>query len=159
MRLMISLVSPKYDLRDFCQCTFGKDPLQVIDSASAEIAYARLIHQEKTNDRNFRRGSRGRVYCDDLQQLISLFMGSTPDKVSPQFLDAVKPPALHLLQKWEIVGLRQVVAHPTEPTPLMELGEITDFLMVLQPRHKPGFLSTPSQRAREHHSPVSSRRV
>jgi hypothetical protein len=109
----------------------GKDPLQVIDAASAEITYARLIHQQKTKDRNFRRGSRGRVYCDDLQQLISLLMGSAPDRVSSEFINAMRPLALHLLQKWEIVGLRQVVAHPTEPTPLMELGEITAFLMVV----------------------------
>jgi hypothetical protein len=131
MRLMISLISPDYNLRDFCQCMFGKDPLQVMDAASAEIIHARLIHQEKTKDRDFRRGSRGRAYCDDLQQLISLFMGSAPDKVSPQFLDAVKPLALHLLQRWEILGLRQILARPTEPIPLTDFGEVTDFLAVV----------------------------
>jgi hypothetical protein len=120
---MISLVSPIYNFRDFCQCMFRKDPLQVIDAASAEITYARLIHREKTKGRDFRRGSIGRAYCDDLQQLISLFMGSASDKVSPQFVDAVIPLALHLLQKWEIVGLRQIVARPKEPT----VVEVADF--------------------------------
>jgi hypothetical protein len=114
MRLMISLVSPKYNFLDFCQCMFGKDPLQVIDAASAEITYARLIHQEKTKDRNFRRGSRGRAYCNDLQQLISLFMGSAPDKVSPEFIDAVSPLARHLRQKWEILELTQILGRMSE---------------------------------------------
>jgi hypothetical protein len=98
---------------------FGKDPMQVMEAASAEITYARRIHREETKDRDFRRGSRGRAYCDDLQRLISLFMGPVTDKISPEFLDAVRPLALHLLQRWEIVGLRQLVARPTEPTPPM----------------------------------------
>lgn len=128
---MITLVSPKYNFREFCQDMFGKDPLQVMEAASAEITYARLIHQEKTKDRDFRKGSRGRAYCDDLQQLISLFTGSAPDKVSPEFIDAVKPLASHLLQKWEILGLRQVTACAIEPTLLLELGKITDFLIIV----------------------------
>ena len=92
----------------------GKDPLQVIDAASAEITYARLIHQQMTKDRNFRRESRGRIYCDDLQQLISLFMGSAPDKVSPEFVDAVSPLAPLLQQKWDILGLRQILGRMSE---------------------------------------------
>ena len=107
---MITLVSPKYNFREFCQDMFGKDPLQVMEAASAEITCARLIHKEKTKDRDFRKGSRGRAYCDDLQQLISLFAGSAPDKVSPEFIDAVKPLASHLLQKWEILGLHHITA-------------------------------------------------
>jgi hypothetical protein len=114
---MISLVSPKYNFRDFCLGMFGKDPLQVIDAASAEITHARLIHQQKTEDRSFRRESRGRVYCDDLQQLISLFMGSAPHKVSREFLDAVNPLARHLLERWEILGFRQLLARQKEAMP------------------------------------------
>jgi hypothetical protein len=142
MPLMISLVSPKYDFRDFCQCMFGKDPLQVIDAASAEITYARLIHREKTMDRDFRRGSRGRAYCDDLQQLISLFMGSAPDNVSPEFIDAVSPLALHLQQKWEILGLSQILgrmseaeAKPTnESLPPADLDEAAPFIHIVARR-------------------------
>ena len=107
---MISLVSPEYDFREFCRCMFGKDPMQVMEAAAAEIARARRIHRKKTRDRDFRSGSRGRAYCDHLQQLISIFMGSATDKMSPEFLDAVNPLAVDLLQKWEIVGLRQIVA-------------------------------------------------
>ena len=114
---MISLVSPEYNFQEFCRFMFGKDPMQVMEAASAEITYARSIHREKTKDRDFRRGSRGRAYCDDLQQLIALFMGTVPDEVSPEFLDAVTPLARHLLQRWEIVGLRQLVARPADPTP------------------------------------------
>jgi hypothetical protein len=93
---------------------FGKDPLEVTEAASAEITYARQIHRQKTKDRDFRKGSRGRAYCDDLQQFISLFMGSVPDSVSPEFVAAVKPLALHLLQRWEVVGLRKLLAGPAK---------------------------------------------
>jgi hypothetical protein len=122
---MISLISPKYSFRDFCQCMFGKDPLQVIDAACAEINNARLNHREKTKDRDFRRGSRGRLYCDYLQQLISLFMGSVPNKVSPEFLDGVNPLARHLLQRWDILGLRKLLARPKESA----LVDVADFLI------------------------------
>lgn len=86
-----TLISLEYNFQEFCRRMFENDPIQVMDAASAEITYARRIHREKTKDRNFRTGSRGRAYCEDLQRLISLFMGSAPDKVSPEFLDAVKP--------------------------------------------------------------------
>jgi hypothetical protein len=108
----------------------GKDPMQVMDAASAEITYARHIHREKAKDRGFRRGSRGRAYCDDLQQFVALFMGSVPDKVSPEFLDAVKPLAIDLLRRCEIVGLRKLIT-PTEQTAPMELLESADFLTIV----------------------------
>jgi hypothetical protein len=120
----------------------GKDPLQVIDAASAEITFARLIHQQKTKDRNFRRESRGRAYCDDIQQLISLFMGSAPDKVSAEFVDAVSPLARHLQQKWEILGLSQILGRTPEARakttieslPQADLDEAAPFIHIVARR-------------------------
>lgn len=90
----------------------GKDPAQVMNAASAEIACARRIPRGETKDRDFRKGSRGRAYCDDLQQFISLFFNvSVPQNVTPDFIDAVKPLALDLLQRWTIPSLRQLVDH------------------------------------------------
>lgn len=106
---MASLISPEYDLAEFCKRMFGKNPVEVMEAASAEITYARQSHRKKTKDRDFRKGSRGRAYCEDLRQFISLFMGSFPDTVSPEFVAAVKPLAVHLLQRWEMVGLRELV--------------------------------------------------
>ena len=103
----------------------------MMEAASAEITNARRNHRDKTNGRDFRKGSRGRAYCDDLQRFVSLFMGSVPDRVSPEFLDAVKPLALDLLQRLEIVGLRKLVTCPTEPTPAMALSEVADFLTIV----------------------------
>ena len=88
---MIGLVSPDYNFSEFCRCMFGSDPMQVIDTASAEITYARRNHREKTKDSDFRKGSRGRAYCEDLQQFIALFMGAVPDQVSAEFINAVGP--------------------------------------------------------------------
>jgi len=71
---MISLVSPEYNLESFCNHMLGKDPLMVMQAASAEISYARRLHRETTKDSDFRKGSRGREYCENLQTLISLVM-------------------------------------------------------------------------------------
>jgi hypothetical protein len=127
----MTLVSSDYNFQDFCRCMFGKDPMEVLDAASAEITYARRIHRERTKDRDFRKGSREGAYCDALQQFIALFMGSVPKRVSPDFLDAVKPLALILLRRMEVVGLRKLIALPTEPIrPTKSLG-IADFLTIV----------------------------
>jgi len=90
----------------------GKDPSAVMEGASAEISYARRLHREATKDSDFRKGSRGRKYCENLQKLISLVMnGSVPAGSTPEFLTAVKPLIQQLLQKWEIGNLRQVFSN------------------------------------------------
>jgi hypothetical protein len=104
------LVSSEYDFNEFCQRMFGKDPNQITSAASAEITYAQQNERKRTGGRSFRVGSRGRVYCDDLQDLIRAIMGTVPDKTSPIFQTAVRPLAHHLLQKWGIVGLRDWLA-------------------------------------------------
>jgi hypothetical protein len=109
---MISLVSPEYSLEIFCHRMLGKDLVAVRDAACAEIYYARRVHRETTKDQDFRKGSRGRIYCENLQQLISLLMnGSVPADASPEFLFTVQPLILQLLQKWEIGNLRSVFAN------------------------------------------------
>jgi len=117
---MLPIVSPEYSFRDFCQQILGNDPIRVLDLASAEITYTRQNHRDRTRDRDFRKGSRGRAYCDDLQQLISLLMGSAPETVSAGFFDAVMPLALDLLQRWEVLGLRELIASQAETTPPMK---------------------------------------
>jgi hypothetical protein len=94
---MISLVSPEYSFEEFCLRMVGKDLVfEVMDAASAEITYARQIHRKTTKDQNFRKGSKGRLYCEDLHPLISLIMdGSVPADATTDFLHAVKP------LKWE----------------------------------------------------------
>ena len=113
---MISLVSPEYNLEEFCDHMYGKDPLAVIEAASAEISYARRLHREATKNSDFREGSRGRKYCENLQKLISLVMnGSVPEGSTPEFLNAVKPLLKNLLKKWEIGNLRQVFSPLQSP--------------------------------------------
>jgi hypothetical protein len=106
---MSSLVSPEYSLEIFCYRMLGHDPLSVMTAASAEITYARRLHRESTKASNFRKGSRGREYCEALQCLIFLLMnGTVPSAATPGFLTAVKPLIQQLLQKWEIGELRRV---------------------------------------------------
>jgi hypothetical protein len=86
----------------------GKDPVAVMEAASAEISYARRLHREVTKESDFRKGSRGREYCENLQKMISMLMnGSIPVGSSPEFLITVNPLIQELLQRWEIGSLRQ----------------------------------------------------
>lgn len=119
---MISLVSPEYNLEKFCSHMRGKDLAAVMEAASAEITYARRLHREATKESDFRKGSRGREYCENLQKMISMLMnGSVPGGSSPEFLITVKPLTQELLERWEIGSLRQVFSnikvqeHPTLP--------------------------------------------
>ncbi len=166
---MVSLVSPEYILEEFCRQMPGKDPLAVIDAASAEISYARGNYLMTTKGKNFRKGSRGRVYCENLQRLISLLMnGSIPAGATPDFLFAVKPLVLELLQKWEIGNLRRFLHFfpntrqaelgwlPKSADPLVvvvsrsevEAGDILPSLGVLRP------LTGSPETAREFYEPV-----
>lgn len=99
-------ISPEYDFQEFCHSMFGKDPNEITSAASAEITYAQRNERKRTGGRSFRIGSRGRAYCDNLQQLIRVIMGTVPDNTSPTFQTAVRPLADHLLQKWRVEGLR-----------------------------------------------------
>jgi len=113
---MPDLVSPEYNFEIFCNHMLGKDLMDVMDCASAEIGYARRFHREATKDSDFRKGSKGRVYCDDLQKLISMLMnGAVPNDSSPEFLVSVKPLILGLLKKWDIGNLRQVFSNLQTP--------------------------------------------
>ena len=105
---MFNLVSPNYDFKYFCQRMLEKDLTDVIDSACAESSNARRNHRENIKDRDFRKGSMGRAYCDDLGNLIACLCAGGGNKVSEDFIDAVHPLALHLLQECEIVGMRRI---------------------------------------------------
>lgn len=109
---MANLVSAEYSLKAFCDAMHGKNPMEVMDAACEEIATARLLHSKSTKRSDFRKGSKGREYCDSLQLLISLTMnGSIPDDATPTFLMTVKPLIDNLLKKWELGTLRQDFAN------------------------------------------------
>lgn len=129
---MISLISPNYNLEEFCSHMHGKDPMAVIETASVEISYARRLHCEATKDTAFRKGSRGRAYCDNLQKLISLVMnGEVPAGSTPEFLNTVKPLIQHLLQKWEIGELRQVFSNLQTPESSILTAKIDPLVLVI----------------------------
>jgi len=109
---MISLVSPEYNLEVFCDHMRGKDPLKVMETASREISYALRFHRDATNESAFRKGSKGREYCENLQKLISILMnGSVPAGSTSDFLITIKPLIQELLQRCEIGNLRQVFSN------------------------------------------------
>jgi hypothetical protein len=127
---MENLVSPEYNLEAFCTEVRGKDPLAVMEVASAEISYARRLHREATKNSDFRKGSKGREYYENLQRLISLVMnGSVPAGSPPEFLTAVKPLVQQLLQKWQIGNLRQVFSNLQAPESLSVPKTIDPFVL------------------------------
>lgn len=131
---MEKLVSPEYDLDAFCHIVRGKDLPAVMRAVSVEISMARLLHRKTTNGRDFRKGSKGDEYCENLQKLLSMLMnGSVPNGSTPEFLWAVKPLVQQLLQEWEIGDLRQVFADLPQPkdTGLLCLPETVDPLVFI----------------------------
>jgi len=131
---MASLVSPEYSLEAFCDGMHGKNPMEVMDAAGEEITSARRFHREATKLSDFRKGSKGREYCDSLQMLISLMMnGSIPAGSTPTFLMTVKPLIDHLLKKWELGTLRQDFAN-VQKAKQLGLPENLDPLIVVVSR-------------------------
>ena len=105
---MRPLISHEFDLRAFCYQMVQKDPSEVMQAASAEITHARHNHREQTTETNFRSGSKGRKYCDDLQCLIRMLMnGQMPSDPAPEFIEAVGPLVRHLLKKCRIGSLQE----------------------------------------------------
>jgi hypothetical protein len=108
---METLISPEYNFELFCfrvSATDPKDPIAVIDIASTEAWLARKLHRQTTQDDDFRRGSRGRAYCDDLRRLVFVLMnGEFPADTSDKFKIALRPLAINVLHSYEIGSLRQ----------------------------------------------------
>ena len=65
---MSSLVSAEYSLKAFCDAMHGNNPLEIMDAAGVEIASAHRLNQEATKRSDFRKGSKGREYCDNLSR-------------------------------------------------------------------------------------------
>jgi hypothetical protein len=105
---MKTLLSPEYNFQVFCYQVQDKDPLEIMEAASAEISLARKIHRRKTKRSNFRAGSKGNAYCIQLQNLISTLMnGSIPTQAPPVFREEIRPLVVRILEKWSIGNLRQ----------------------------------------------------
>jgi len=107
------LICPEFNFELFCYRVLAKEPknpIEVIDMANQEAWYARRQHRTTTKEDNFRRGSQGRAYCEDLQRMVSVLMnGNFPSSTKPEFKAAIKPLALHLLKRYEIGQLRQLL--------------------------------------------------
>ncbi len=104
---MIQLVSPEFSIELFCYRMFFNDPIFIMDAASAEITYAGRNHREESNGADFRKGSRGRIYCEDLRKLVAMLMnGQIPNDSDLRFMSAVTPLMNQLLIKWKIGNLR-----------------------------------------------------
>lgn len=102
------VISPEFDLRVFCYQIMDKDPLEVSQAASTEINYALHNHRAQTKQTNFRKNSKGRQYCDDLQKLIHMLMdGKLPSNADQKFIEAVAPLIKNLLLKWRIGTLHE----------------------------------------------------
>lgn len=111
---MAHCLSPEFNLELFCFRLVAQEgqklnPEAALDAVSREIWAARRHPQNKTKERDFRAGSKGRLYCDELQSLVSLLVnGAPPSQLRQGFLEDVRPLVLHLLKGWEIGELRRI---------------------------------------------------
>lgn len=100
------VISPEMDFHLFCGTLLDKDPVAVMEAASAEIAHTRSNYRLLTKQKDFRKGSKGRKYCDNLKTLLSLFMGSPmPENPNADFVSGVSPLMQYLLMRWKIGDL------------------------------------------------------
>jgi hypothetical protein len=105
---MAAPLSPHMHFVEFCYRVADRDTLAAVDDATAEIAFHRRLHRAETGEREFRNGSVGRRYCEQLQLLISMLVnGQVPSNAPETFRHDVAPLVRRLLQKWEIGQLRQ----------------------------------------------------
>lgn len=113
---MTHCVCPELSLELFCfrlvaQEGQGLNPATALDAVSREIWAVRRHHQQQTKERDFRAGSKGRIYCEELKSLVSLLMnGTPPSPIRQGFLDDVRPLVSHLLKGWDIGELRRTFA-------------------------------------------------
>jgi hypothetical protein len=111
---MNELISPEFNFELFCYrvlATDPQDPIAVIDMACNESSRARRLHKKTTKETDFRRGSRGRAYCDDIKRCVFVLVnGNFPSDTKPEFIAAFKPLAMKLLQKCEIGELRTLLS-------------------------------------------------
>ncbi|MEI7911665.1 MAG: hypothetical protein WCK77_18695 [Verrucomicrobiota bacterium] len=109
------VISPEMDFHYFCGTLLDSDPLAVVDAASAEIARTRGNHRMLTRQKDFREGSRGRIYCDNLKALLSIFMrGQMPENPNADFVSGVSPLMRCLLMRWKI-GHLDILAFQDQP--------------------------------------------
>ncbi|MCW8934989.1 MAG: hypothetical protein OQK98_09730 [Gammaproteobacteria bacterium] len=104
---MNSLISPDYNFEVFCYQVIGKDPGRIIEEASAEITRAKRLHKMNTRDSSFRKGSKGKSYCEKLQHLVYTMMnGSIPTNTPPEFKSEIRPLVKRVLEQWDVGQLR-----------------------------------------------------
>ncbi|MCL4466055.1 MAG: hypothetical protein M1389_08510 [Chloroflexi bacterium] len=128
----MDLVSPEYDFAAFCRSMIGKDYMTIIDDACAEATYAPQLHREPSGRSGFRKGSRGREYCDNLQRLVSLLVnGEVPEDATPEFLAGVEPLVQYVLRKREIGNLRQLFANYHEQNRLRLSASVDPLVVVV----------------------------
>jgi hypothetical protein len=96
---------------EFCYHVADSDPLAAMDAACDEMGWHRRLHRVETNQSDFRTGSKGRRYCDQLQHLVFLLVnGQIPSDAPVTFRRDVTPLVRRLLQHWDIGQLRQEFA-------------------------------------------------
>jgi len=98
-------LSPNKSFIEFCYRVEATDPLQVIDLACAESHHHRQVNKRLTGTSDFRSGSKGRRYCDDLKMLVSIFVnGQVPDAASQEYRQAIAPLVRRVLKAGWRVG-------------------------------------------------------
>ena len=108
-------LSPSKNIVEFCYRVEATDPLQIIDLACAEAHYHRQAQKKLTGSSNFRPGSKGRQYCENLKMLVAIFVnGQVPHAASPDYRESIAPLVRRVLKAgWRVGNLAQEFADGT----------------------------------------------
>lgn len=105
---MAAPLSPTKSFVEFCYRVADTDPVETMEAACEEIAWHRRENRTATSRLDFRHGSKGKMYCDQLQHLVYLLMnGEVPERAPKSFHHDVAPLVRRLIKRWEIGTLRR----------------------------------------------------
>lgn len=108
-------ISQNKNFVEFCYRIETTDPLQVINLACAESHHHRHINRRLTRASDFRSGSKGRRYCEELKMLVAIFVnGQVPESASLEYREAIAPLVRRVLKAgWWYGDLAQEFADGT----------------------------------------------
>ena len=102
-------ISQNKNIVEFCYRLDATDPLQIVDIACGEIHYHLQANKKLTGLSNFRSGSKGRLYCEQLQMLVTIFVnGQVPSSSSIEFRHDIEPLVRRVLKAgWHVGNLEK----------------------------------------------------
>jgi hypothetical protein len=104
----LPLLSPGYVFAEFCYHAPDSSLPAIIEAANAESSRARTLHRHTTHQAQFRPGTKGHLYCEQLRLLVFMLVnGVVPPEAPVGFKHDVAPLVRRLLEHHNVGALRE----------------------------------------------------